>query len=242
MLQGIFVRSHLALVDPAASSSPRILDLNPHFDYSVRSISLEERRKSLGDPRGVVWNPSGTRLGDLSSADLRNCIFTNVDLRGTTLENAKLSGANLLGADVDFVDWHGAQASNAVMTAKARLIWRLSNEDFSDATNLVSANLTNASLAFVRLARANLLRANFRGSILVQADLNGADLRFANFTDADLTAADLRGAKLQGATFRNADLTLANSEDAEASATTLNGALFRDTIMPDGSVRNPSPE
>ena len=36
-------------------------DLNPHLDYSNHTVAQVERDKSLGDPRGIVWNSSGTR-------------------------------------------------------------------------------------------------------------------------------------------------------------------------------------
>jgi hypothetical protein len=49
---------------------------------------------------------------------------------------------------------------------------------------------------------------------MIGTDFRGADLRKANLTNADLTGAKLKGAKLKG-------------------------AIFCNTPMPDGSVRNP---
>lgn len=59
-LNGIFVRVKLALVDPLARTST-VKDLNPHLDYITRTLPSSERDKSIGDPRGVVWNAAGTR-------------------------------------------------------------------------------------------------------------------------------------------------------------------------------------
>ena len=59
-LNGIFVRVKMARID-AGTGSSEVLDLNPHLDYSASTLPQSERDKSLGDPRGVVWNSSGTR-------------------------------------------------------------------------------------------------------------------------------------------------------------------------------------
>jgi DNA-binding beta-propeller fold protein YncE len=61
VLQSVFTRVLLALVQ-STNSAAQVLDLNPHLDYDARTIPLSERQKSLGDPRAVLWNSSGTRL------------------------------------------------------------------------------------------------------------------------------------------------------------------------------------
>ncbi|NOT31775.1 MAG: hypothetical protein HOP15_15120, partial [Planctomycetes bacterium] len=73
-LRGTFVRSQLAsfrtaplggtppvrqgALDRAAAT---VIDLNPHLDGSAATVPVSEREKSLGDPRGIVWNGAGTR-------------------------------------------------------------------------------------------------------------------------------------------------------------------------------------
>lgn len=59
-LRGTFVRAQLALVDPVSFTNS-IIDLNPHLDYSTPVLPNAERDKSIGDPRGIVWNSAGTR-------------------------------------------------------------------------------------------------------------------------------------------------------------------------------------
>lgn len=61
LLQSIFLRVNLALVEPV-SRNATVKDLNPHLDYTQRSIPMAERRKSLGDPRTAAWNSDGTLL------------------------------------------------------------------------------------------------------------------------------------------------------------------------------------
>src|SRR5690606_30100907 len=53
-VRSTFVRVHMARFLPGGSAS--ILDLNPHLDYTVRSIPQAERDKSIGDPRAIVFN------------------------------------------------------------------------------------------------------------------------------------------------------------------------------------------
>jgi YVTN family beta-propeller protein len=60
-VKGKFVRVKAAFVSPTDTGHPAILDLNPHLDYTVSTIPQAERDKSLGDPRGIVWNSAGTR-------------------------------------------------------------------------------------------------------------------------------------------------------------------------------------
>ena len=61
-LNGTFVRSHLALVDPAAPTTPTVLDLNDHLTYQVSTVAQSERDRTLADPRGAAWNAAGTKL------------------------------------------------------------------------------------------------------------------------------------------------------------------------------------
>jgi YVTN family beta-propeller protein len=59
-VRGRFVRVMLALVDPALTKT--IKDLNPHLvPYTQQQVVQSERDKSIGDPRGVVWNNAGSK-------------------------------------------------------------------------------------------------------------------------------------------------------------------------------------
>jgi DNA-binding beta-propeller fold protein YncE len=60
VLQGVFLRVNLALVDPKTSDR-QIKDLNSHLTYRAPIVPRTERMKSIGDPRGIVWNAWGTR-------------------------------------------------------------------------------------------------------------------------------------------------------------------------------------
>jgi DNA-binding beta-propeller fold protein YncE len=59
-LRSTFLRVKLALVNPETSTAI-FKDLNLHLNYLSNSLPQPERDKSLGDPRGIVWNSAGTR-------------------------------------------------------------------------------------------------------------------------------------------------------------------------------------
>jgi YVTN family beta-propeller protein len=61
VLNGRFLRVELAWVDPAQATRLALWDLNPHLTYTTPAIPLAERRKSIGDPRGIAWNAQGSR-------------------------------------------------------------------------------------------------------------------------------------------------------------------------------------
>jgi DNA-binding beta-propeller fold protein YncE len=83
-LKSVFLRVNIALVDPLTLTKT-IHDLNPHLDYGVRSIPQVERDKSLGDPRGIVWNSAGTR-GYVTGMGSRNLIV--IDASGQRVQAA----------------------------------------------------------------------------------------------------------------------------------------------------------
>ncbi|WP_224245972.1 YncE family protein [Hyalangium gracile] len=61
VINGRFLRVELAWVDPVQARRLALWDLNPHLTYTTPNIPLPERRKSLGDPRGLAWNATGSR-------------------------------------------------------------------------------------------------------------------------------------------------------------------------------------
>jgi YVTN family beta-propeller protein len=69
-LQGRFVRVNMAVGELTNPTTPTVTDLNPHLDYSDLQIatqsdagtaSQELRDESIGDPRAIVWNTTGTQ-------------------------------------------------------------------------------------------------------------------------------------------------------------------------------------
>src|SRR5262249_3727028 len=60
VLNGIFLRVHIAELDPLAMTAT-IRDLNPHLNYQTAQTSQTDRERSIGDPRGIIWSSDGTR-------------------------------------------------------------------------------------------------------------------------------------------------------------------------------------
>ncbi len=58
-LRGKFLRVRFGRVD-ASGRTLGSVDLNPHLDYAASSVAKSERSRSIGDPRALVWDPSGT--------------------------------------------------------------------------------------------------------------------------------------------------------------------------------------
>ena len=61
VLTGRFLRVMLGIVSPVDPIAPAVTDLNPHLDYLSSRIPQAQRDRSIGDPRGMVWNRAGTR-------------------------------------------------------------------------------------------------------------------------------------------------------------------------------------
>ncbi|HEX4119459.1 MAG TPA: hypothetical protein VH619_02430 [Verrucomicrobiae bacterium] len=75
VLDGIFVRIELALVDPAALTN-QVLDLNPHLNYQTPLVPESLRDLSVGDPRAILWSSDGTR-GYITGMGSGNLIIVN---------------------------------------------------------------------------------------------------------------------------------------------------------------------
>jgi YVTN family beta-propeller protein len=60
-LNGRFLRVRMAVVNPAGPAQVRQVELNPHLTYTAATLPQSERDKSIGDPRAIAWNASGTR-------------------------------------------------------------------------------------------------------------------------------------------------------------------------------------
>ncbi len=62
VINGKFLRVHLAMSDPVSPNPSSIHDLNPHLvPYSATTTTPANRALSVGDPRAIVWNASGTK-------------------------------------------------------------------------------------------------------------------------------------------------------------------------------------
>ena len=82
VLKGVFARVKIALAAPSGTNVI-VKDLNPHLDYSTNAVAESTRNRSLGDPRGVVWESSGAR-GFVTGMGSSNLVV--IDASGARLE------------------------------------------------------------------------------------------------------------------------------------------------------------
>lgn len=65
VIAGRFLRVNVARVDPVGPTTLDVRDMNSHLVYTDEipfvPIPQNERDKSIGDPRGIVWNSAGNR-------------------------------------------------------------------------------------------------------------------------------------------------------------------------------------
>lgn len=89
VVAGRFLRVEMAMVDPLQPALPTLTDLNPHIVSSYgrtvpfTSSPQADRTKSIGDPRGIVWNSIGTR-GYITGMGSNNVII--IDASGNRLQ------------------------------------------------------------------------------------------------------------------------------------------------------------
>jgi uncharacterized protein YjbI with pentapeptide repeats len=114
--------------------------------------------------------------------------------------------------------------------------------------NIIGVDLTGANMSGLRfeeglLQDVNLTGANLRNFLLFQGVMESVNLTSADLTSADLTGTQLRKVNLTGATLIEAKLSGASFSDCNLSNVVMEltngpGTFFRNTIMPDGSIRN----
>ena len=197
---------------------------------------------------------------NLANADLDGAILHRAILRGADLRGARLDRANLNRASLAFAKLGGATLMEAMLyQADAQ------NADLSGA-NLARAKMGRVHLAFANLQRTKLDDADLAEARISDADLTGAAMNRAdmalaifsrsrmqaigaagaNFSEARLQDVDLAGARLSGADLSRVDLSGANLTGADFTGARLqaadlsnsrtDGAIFLQSIMPDGSV------
>ncbi|MGB0562135.1 MAG: pentapeptide repeat-containing protein [Spirulinaceae cyanobacterium] len=153
-----------------------------------------------------------------------------------TAENMRISSL-LSGIQLDNASLRNLQAPHTNF-AKAHLI----RADLRGAV-FMGANLNGAYLEKTILTGAYLEQAYFYGAYLNGAYLEGAYLVGANLVNASLRTAKLIGANLEGANLEGANLSEANLENANLRGANLDGtylvdAVFRNTTLPNGTVRD----
>jgi hypothetical protein len=147
---------------------------------------------------------------DFQGLDLESRFKRDIPLIGADLSGINLAGSNLAECSLESVNFSRANLEGT----------------WFQSSNLRNANFTGANLDGAHFDHAIADRANFTNAILM-----GADLRCASMEGVDLS-----GANLQGAIVGGSDVPWEDIGDDEG-APYLVDAIFRETTMPNGSIR-----
>lgn len=195
---------------------------------------------------GAAWLDTQWGRADWSGVQAPDATFYKFDLRGMNFSQANLAGATLIECNLEGADLRGARLERATFVTcnltRAQLGRAvLDGAAFTLKSNLVDADLREASLASVNLgdtdlSGARLIRARLDGASLPNARLDGCDARLASAQGALMKRVGLRGAQLAGVNFKDAILQHADLRGADLRSANLFGAdLSR--VRLDGDVQ-----
>lgn len=200
---------------------------------NLRDLDLSFAVLNGADLHGAIFGRANLTGAELLGCDLRGCVLNQAQLEGALLHFTRVDGTTVFSTKFQKV-W-------AVVNNAAGLVnLRGSNLDgawmplsFIDGVDFTGASLRRCSFTEVSAEDANFTSVQFTSGFASHGDFQRAIFTNANLTDTDFSSANLSHALLNGAnltrvTFRGADLDGAD----------LTGAVFNQTTMPDGSVRN----
>lgn len=214
---------HALRTDPDLTATLRQLANGPRLRHkalvlgslSIREPGFRPTRSLRGDLRraflhGIDLSGLGVRArmphAELDRALLRDTHFDRCDLECASLRDARAERSQWSRVHAPNLQAAGLQAPQSRWTeAMLRLA------DFRsaclDEAQLLGANLNDANLQGVSLARADLRGAQLDGARLAFANLQDANCDGAHFAAVDLRTTRLAGASCSGTWFNRCDLS-----------------------------------
>jgi Pentapeptide repeats (8 copies) len=118
---------------------------------------------------------------------------------------------------------------------------KLTQDSFSNGTNISCANLSGVDLSGfdltqVTLPGADFSDANLSGTTFTQATLTGADFSGANLSSAQLGQAEAQGANFSGANMQHAQLVQMSGQGANFDGADLTGADLGQAELTDANL------
>jgi uncharacterized protein YjbI with pentapeptide repeats len=223
--------------------------LNAKFDgvAGMEEMRFRHRSQETVDMRDSDFRDSNLEETEFYGVDLTGATFIGARFHNTNFRDSNLSGADFSGCDLTNVlfglgvELKGTILDPSKLSPKWALVWTLINVGADgvelEGANLYETSLDGVSLRSKNLSGVNLSSASLRGADLIGTNLTGAKLGNVNFTDAQLIGAILVDAALSSADFTRADLTSANLTGAKDFNPNQEGIIFKNTVMPDGTVR-----
>ncbi|MDY6897129.1 MAG: pentapeptide repeat-containing protein [Cyanobacteriota bacterium] len=143
----------------------------------------------------------------------------------------------------DFYDYDYIDLSR--INLKGAMFRDFSFFGFSNKVNFTGANLSDTGLEQQMLEGFNFSGANLSNVNLCQSTLDGSNLSKCNLSGANLKSVGLTRSNLHGVNFSRANMEsvklagikLTNVNLSGAINLWLDGAIFDNTIMPDGNIR-----
>lgn len=226
----------------------RTLTVLRRLDGERKAVVLQFLHESkLIDKDNPIIDLNGADLShaNLSKLNLRQANLGNIDLSTTTLSDTQLYGANLGNSILRNLDLRTTGLAGADLSGADLSNVNL-NGSYLSGTNLITAKLPGADLGGAYLTKGFETKDPSPPAMMNGADLTGANLTGADLSGVNLNAATLDKAALQRANFTGANLMAAHLIEANLTDAILDGAdlhyiIYRDTIMPDKSVKTELP-
>ena len=234
-----------------------------NYTINARNVDFTDANlsKSIFGYNGVSYDSFGNPSSWKQNINFEGSDFTNADL-----SEANLSGANLNDVNLNKVNLKGTILTDVSLNFSNGRNLDFTDSDLSGSFSYQNAQEFigfpgywgdgSYEFYFLRANGADFAGSDFSGLQLQGADFSEAKLMNVNFSGVDLSPLSLdyvpsEGALtqtvLQKASFRNADLTGVNFSNANLTGVDLkgtniqdsifDGAIFSNTIMPDGTVR-----
>ena len=176
---------------------------------------------------GKSWEIEEFKGLDLSGIILRN---SSIQPLAPYMNGVILRGADLTRVDFDHSNFEGADLSNAILRETGFF------QSVFEFANLSGADLTGAGLVETSFWCADFSRAKLNKARISSFSFISNNLTEATFKGARLHSVDFDGAKLTRTDFREADFGVKD----DIFGVNFRHCYFKETLMPDGSVRNNS--
>ncbi len=148
VINGTFLRVNVALVNPANLADKSIKDLNAHLTYGAPTLPTQaERDLAIGDPRGIAFDPLGTR------AFVTGMGSNNVVVLNSSGERAGLGPTIPVGEGPTGIVFDAARARVYVLN---KFSASLSVIDAPSETVVASVPLFDPTPAAIKIGRKHL--------------------------------------------------------------------------------------
>jgi hypothetical protein len=226
----------LSLLDGKVDADTMVVKLTrPRYVKRRRMLRFKARR--AGRPAGPLAHyrrvndralPRHFKHAALYVADVEAPVVNGCVIQPYTIcPYADLAGADLTGAYLQSALLERANLSGANLTEAHLRDATLSFANLRSAT-LTSADAGSATFAGAYLDLANASRAYLQRAYFSSASMQSIDLSRANLSSSNLSYADLSRSNLSYASLRGANMT----------GTATNDAIFCQTALPNGDIRN----